>query len=368
MTHRLLAIDGGGLRGIIAVAFLERIEALASARAGRAVRLCEVFDLVGGTSTGSIIATAIALGRPMGEIREDYLSRGAKIFRPTWDIRRKFGVSARYDAKLLEAEIEKDVGTRTLDSPDLKTRLAVVAKRMDTGAPWILSNIPTAPYFNDPQDGSYLGNRHYRLSKIILASAAAPSLFDPLLMQVAPDQPRALFVDGAITPWNDPSIPVLMLARMRAYGLEWPTGPSALKLVSVGTGTNRETIAATRAVKDLSIAFAAKSLLTLIGDAANQTHMLMRWLGRPILPEAMNSEIGDLGEETLGPEPLFGYLRLNVPLEAGGLAAQGIAVTEAQVQKLRALDDPGVMPELYRIATVFAEAMVTADVVEALYS
>jgi len=368
VIHRMLAIDGGGLRGIIAVAFLERVEALVSSREGREVRLCDVFDLVGGTSTGAIIATAIALGRPMSQIRQDYLTRGQRIFRSTWDPRRLTGMHARYDAALLETELEKDVGARTLDSPDLKTRLAIVAKRLDTGAPWILTNIPTAPYFADPPDGSYLGNRHYRLSKIILASAAAPSLFEPLLMQVAPDQPKALFVDGAITPWNDPSIPLLMLARMKTYGLQWPTGADVLKLVSIGTGAYRDQVSATQAGKDLSIAFAARSLLTLIGDAGTQSHLLMRWLGRPILPETMNSEVGDLGDETLGPEPLFEYLRLNLPLEAAGLAAQGFRLSAAEIDRLRALADPAVMPDLYRIATAFAENMITPDVVAALYT
>ena len=53
---RILALDGGGVRGAITVAFLERIESLLWERYGRDMRLGDFFDLVGGTSTGAIIS------------------------------------------------------------------------------------------------------------------------------------------------------------------------------------------------------------------------------------------------------------------------------------------------------------------------
>ncbi|MGV8989429.1 MAG: patatin-like phospholipase family protein [Cypionkella sp.] len=363
--RRILSIDGGGLRGIVAVAFLERFEQLCSERAGRSVRLHEIFDLVGGTSTGAIIATTIALGKTMPEIRKDYVDRGKTVFVSSWDPRRRAMLRPRFDARLLEAELERDLGTRTFDSPDLLTRLAIVAKRLDTGSPWILSNISTSPYFDDPKDGSFLGNRHYRLSKVLLASTAAPSLFQPLTLQVAPDQREALFVDGAITPWNDPSVPLLMLARMKAFGLEWPTGPERLKLLSVGTGFFRDRITPERAFREPALAFAVQSLMTLIGDSATQTQMLMRWLGRPLHNRAVNSEIGDLADETFGPEPLFSYLRLDVPLEMDALAAMGHPVVEKEMLELRRIDQPKTMSKLHEIASAVVELQLTAEVVEA---
>ena len=63
---RVLALDGGGVRGALTVAFLERIEALLSERDGKEIRLGDYFDLVGGTSTGAVIAGALALGLPHG--------------------------------------------------------------------------------------------------------------------------------------------------------------------------------------------------------------------------------------------------------------------------------------------------------------
>ena len=61
---RILALDGGGLRGIVSLAFLKRIEALLKERHGDDpdFRLCHYFDLIAGTSTGAIIAAGLAVG------------------------------------------------------------------------------------------------------------------------------------------------------------------------------------------------------------------------------------------------------------------------------------------------------------------
>jgi len=68
----MLSLDGGGVRGVISVAFLERIEAILKARAGEEVRLGDWFDLVGGTSTGAIIPTALALGKTNADLKDPY--------------------------------------------------------------------------------------------------------------------------------------------------------------------------------------------------------------------------------------------------------------------------------------------------------
>ena len=68
---RILALDGGGVRGLISLAFLERIEALLRERGGRSdFCLTDYFNLVGGTSTGSLIAAALRLGYTTGHLIE----------------------------------------------------------------------------------------------------------------------------------------------------------------------------------------------------------------------------------------------------------------------------------------------------------
>ncbi|HLQ92707.1 MAG TPA: patatin-like phospholipase family protein, partial [Xanthobacteraceae bacterium] len=70
---RMLTLDGGGVRGAITVAFLERIEEILHQRLGRHVPLGDWFDLIGGTSTGSIIAGALALGYSVEDVKRFYL-------------------------------------------------------------------------------------------------------------------------------------------------------------------------------------------------------------------------------------------------------------------------------------------------------
>jgi hypothetical protein len=75
---RLLALDGGGTKGIIELAFLARMETLLREHtgAGDDFRLADWFDLIGGTSTGSIIAAGLAMGKSVAALTRLYLDLG----------------------------------------------------------------------------------------------------------------------------------------------------------------------------------------------------------------------------------------------------------------------------------------------------
>ena len=77
---RILSLDGGGVRGIATLAYLKKLEDLLRERhGGRAdFRLCHYFDLIAGTSTGSIIAAAMAQGGGG--------PRGVPPRRPSWHV------------------------------------------------------------------------------------------------------------------------------------------------------------------------------------------------------------------------------------------------------------------------------------------
>jgi predicted acylesterase/phospholipase RssA len=142
---RMLALDGGGVRGAITVAFLEEIEAVLSTHPNKPVHLGNWFDLIGGTSTGAIIAGALAMGYTIADIKRFYFELAPKVFkRPFW---RVLGLQAKYDARTLRAEIENIVETRALDSEDLITGFCLVSKRIDTGSPWVLANNPRSLYW-----------------------------------------------------------------------------------------------------------------------------------------------------------------------------------------------------------------------------
>ena len=75
---RMLALDGGGIRGALTLGYLERLEAILRERNWNDpdFRLCDYFDLIGGTSTGSIIATGLALGFSVEKLTDIYRALG----------------------------------------------------------------------------------------------------------------------------------------------------------------------------------------------------------------------------------------------------------------------------------------------------
>ncbi|KAB2335851.1 CBASS cGAMP-activated phospholipase [Bacillus mesophilum] len=71
---KILAIDGGGIRGILAVTVLKNIEKQYKCK------IADLFDVFAGTSTGAIIAAAASVGKEMEDVYEIYLQHGEKIF------------------------------------------------------------------------------------------------------------------------------------------------------------------------------------------------------------------------------------------------------------------------------------------------
>jgi uncharacterized protein len=168
---RILSLDGGGVRGAATIAFLERIEALIEEIIGRPVRLCDRFDMIGGTSSGAIIAAAMALGCRVSEIRTFYEQLAPKIFKKSFF--RLKGWQIKFVSRRLIQELTRVIGARTLDSPDIRTGLSIVLKRMDTGNAWIVMNNPRSVFWDTPSEESFTGNRHLPLALIVRASTAA---------------------------------------------------------------------------------------------------------------------------------------------------------------------------------------------------
>src|SRR5687767_11107098 len=83
---RILALDGGGLRGIMTLAFLQRIEMILRQRHDNNpdFRLCDYFDLIAGTSTGGIIAATLSLGWSVEQICTKYMELGSRVFEKTF--------------------------------------------------------------------------------------------------------------------------------------------------------------------------------------------------------------------------------------------------------------------------------------------
>jgi len=357
---RLLALDGGGVRGVITVAFLERMEAVLAAQEGRPVRLGDWFDLIGGTSTGAVIAGALALGHTTEDLKHFYLRLAPRVFRrPFW---RVMGLQAKFDARALRHEIEQVVGERTLDSEDLVTGLCVIAKRMDTGSPWIIANNPRAPYWETPENRTFIGNRHYRLANLVRASTAAPVYFDPELLPIVDGALHGLFVDGGVTPHQNPALALFLMTTFKAYGLCWPTGPERLLVVSIGTGTYRSRLSLGETRYIGAIGLAIRALSALISDGSGLVLALMQWLGECPAPWVVNSEVGDLRHDGLPGGKLFRFLRYDVSLDATWLAETlDLKLSDRDVARVRRMDDPGTIPLAYEIGRRAAERQVKAE-------
>jgi hypothetical protein len=262
----------------------------------------------------------------------------------------------------LRQEIEAVVGDRTLDTPDLRTALAIVTKRLDTGGAWVVSNNPHAKYWESHPEGRYLGNRHFRLADLVRASTAAPYYFEPQEIAIAPGQPPGLFVDGGITPHNNPALALLQLATIPAHKYAWPAGADRLRIISVGTGARRDRMSLDTARRAPAAQLGIAALASMVTDSSNQVLTMLHMLGRTHSPWVLNSEIGDLGGFTLSPEPLFGFERYDVKLDRDWLKRElGLGIGLDEITAVSAMDNCDALPLAYEIGTAAAVKFVKPE-------
>ncbi len=362
---RILSLDGGGVRGAISIGFLERIETLLAEIEGRSVLLCDYFDLIGGTSTGAIIAAALATGFTAGEIHAFYEKLAPKVFRsslfhiPGW--------GANFDGAALHEELEKTFSHCSLGSEILRTGLCMVLKRLDTGSCWIVMNNPRSIFWETPNDNSFIGNSYISLPDIVRASTAAPFYFDPQTIEIVKGMDPGLFLDGGLTPHNNPSLALFLTAVLPPYRLEWKTGVDNLFIWSVGTGSCRPKLTTREARRAPSILLAINALAAQISDNQELTLTLMSWLGESSLPWPINSEVGDLKDATPPFGKLFRYHRCDIKLEREWLAQNtGVPLTENDILKLRQMENPANIPALYDLGRIAAQQQITREMLEAM--
>jgi patatin-like phospholipase/acyl hydrolase len=130
----LLAIDGGGVRGIIPVVALAKLEATT----GRLVHV--TFSFVAGTSTGAIIDTTIAAGVPAARIVSLYLDRAREVFTGPPLVNTLQGIlfGSMYSTQKLHDLIAEELGPPARDRSlnDSLVDLLITAKGVWCGKPW----------------------------------------------------------------------------------------------------------------------------------------------------------------------------------------------------------------------------------------
>ena len=360
--RKLLALDGGGIRGVITLEVLAKIESELQQKLGRGddFLLADYFDYVAGTSTGAIIATCLALGMRVAEIEKFYIDSGPAMFDKNSLLKRYFKSKFR-DEKLiakLQTIIAEKTGEAeaTLGSKALRTYLMLVLRNATTDSPWPVSNNPLAKY-NDRHRPDC--NLDLPLWQLVRASTAAPVYFPPEVITFGKPPNKTydfIFVDGGVTMYNNPAFQLFLMATVGQYKLGWPTGEDQMLLVSVGTGIAADANKNLQP-EEMNIIYNASSLPSaLMFAASNEQDLLCRVFGKCFCGAQIDREVLDLmgpvGSGPVNPK-LFTYVRYNADLSRDGLDEMGLP--EIEPQDVQKLDSVAHIAELQAVGRALAQ-------------
>jgi patatin-like phospholipase/acyl hydrolase len=356
---RILALDGGGIRGVFSLEILLRMQDLLRHHYGsEKLVLADHFDLFAGTSTGAIIATCLCWGMNVEEILDLYVKYGEKMFQPVpWHRLYKRFLISRFDARplsdLLQRLFSEDGAGKKpalLGTTRLRKLLLVVVRNHTTGSAWPVTNNPLAKYGNPSLPDC---NLNIPLWKLVRASTAAPVYFDPEKI-VLGDRPY-IFVDGSMTPYNNPALIAALTAVLPCYNLNWTPGPESIRVVSLGT--MRFSSGLPKKVRKLWLGYNVSRIpAALIQGIAWEQDYLCRCLGKCVYGEPLDDEVGDQIGGQLPGERWFSYVRYNQfykPEEVEKLLQTD--------PRLAQLDAVGAIPALRDIGKAYAKEHVQPE-------
>ena len=371
VPRRMLALDGGGIRGILTLQVLEKLETELREhyQADDGFRLCHFFDYIGGTSTGAIIAAGLALGLSVKEVLTFYETFGKEAFtKRKWYVRWK----SLYEGGKLQKTLMDTYGGKTdlmpklpdeTTDPDrrhLKSLLLIVTKNVSTDSAWPLSSNPSAKY-NDISRRDC--NLRAPLWQLVRASTAAPIYFPPEVIKWDPndDKKEFVFVDGGTTSYNCPAFVMARMATEPRYRLEWKRGERNLLLVSVGAGASPVKGPDAADPESNAASAALTTLQGLMSQAMFDQDINCRTVGRCTFGDELDREVGDLVPEEdgvaisldadLGRD--FLYARYNAELTKSGLKALGLEGIDPE--SVNSLDSVESMDELVKIGKAVAK-------------
>ncbi|MGH7846833.1 MAG: patatin-like phospholipase family protein [Candidatus Binatia bacterium] len=351
---KILALDGGGIRGILSVEILARIETLLRQQLGRGADfvLADYFDYIAGTSTGAIVATCLSWGMPVDKIREFYLQNGKEMFDKASILKR---FRHKFEDEKLSRRLQAEFHGEMLGSERLKTLLLLVMRNASTDSPWPISNNPLAKY-NDCARVDC--NLSLPLWQLVRASTAAPTYFPPEVVKVG--NKEFIFVDGGITTYNNPAFQAFLMATVAPFNLNWPAGEDKILLVSIGTGTSPDANA-DLLPEEMNLLYNASSVPSALMFAAlNEQDFLCRVFGKCLAGEKLDREVGDMiGQRGPVRPKLFTYVRYNAELTRQGLETLGLG--DIEPKNVQQLDSIEYILDLQRVGRAVAEKNVRAE-------
>lgn len=229
---RILAIDGGGIRGIFPAAVLAGLET----QCLRGESIARYFDLIAGTSTGGIIALGLASGLTAAALRDLYIERGCEIFPPSgpgligrmhrrlkaWRRLRRYS----YDQESLAAVLRDLLGEQKLGAA--RSRLCIPSFEGEYGEVYI---------FKTPHHPDYRKDLHEAMVKVALATSAAPTYFRPLR------DAGYTFVDGGV--WANNPIMIALTEALTAFGVT----PEQIRILSIGCGDDPYSVSGSKVTR-----------------------------------------------------------------------------------------------------------------------
>ncbi|MEM9433027.1 MAG: patatin-like phospholipase family protein [Pseudomonadota bacterium] len=333
---RILALQGGGLRGIVSAAALCRLEELGQRAYGESYQLSDSYDLVGGTSVGAVLAVAIALGLPTRQMVGFFLDQAPKGFR-----RRRFavpGLHHMFDASELRRNFACATNGHRLLDRNLKTGLCVVVKSLSCGTPLMLSNATTG---DGVVASAQVLRRDIALDDLLRATTAAPGLFDPVCLPVgpsrtgAPNAGQALCVDGGLSPFNDPSYLLTRLATHTELCPRWAR--RTVDVTAIGTGQGSPYKAASKLLRRPAASLAIDALQSMVADGVAQTEALMT--------QMQGCSVS--------------YRKYDLDLGTQSLESSGLRLTRSNLRQMRDFTNPKGKALMFEVAQHHMERLIT---------
>ena len=246
----ILALDGGGTRGIYSAKILECLEKSLK------IPVKDCFDLIAGTSTGSIIAGAAAMGIGMEKIVQLFECEGPRIFQKK--LYRCLLFSSQYSKKPLEAALDKHLPS-TMTLGEISTPLMIISSDISTGGVWVFKS-KYKKELGEPysRDGKLL------LKDAILSSCAAPTYFDPHEVYNSLESSNSLLADGGL--WaNNPSI-FAYTEAMAKFGKKI----DQIRILSIGTTPERNNMYGKKSSWGVLTGWGGKRFIDYILDLQSQ--------------------------------------------------------------------------------------------------
>lgn len=211
---RILSIDGGGIRGVFPSAFLAELEK----RFLGGSSIADHFDMIAGTSTGGIIALALAHGLSAQEALLIYTERGHHIFPQPVGVRRlarlaRWVFRPKHDQSTLKDELLRIFGDSVID--DSKARLVIPSFEGKHGEPFI---------YKTPHHPDYQKDRHKRFAHVALHTTAAPSYYPGV------EDDGYVMLDGGI--WANNPVMNALVDALACYEV----AREDVRILSLGTG------------------------------------------------------------------------------------------------------------------------------------